>query len=124
MKAKKPKEKSDIKEVESKKEFIKGWKFFSDQFNTKSKEFFERVERALRVLKADHLSTFKYQNQQILKQTEYLAEIKKTCECVEDTLLNVLLAIRQNEYLQAYYPAQNGYNEMKVTGTHPSKTRK
>jgi hypothetical protein len=37
--------------------------------------------------------------------------------------LNVLLAIRQNEYLQAWYPAQQGYPEMKVVGSHPYKTK-
>ena len=38
---------------------------------------------------------------------------------VEETLMNVLLAIRQNEYLQAHYPAQCGAKEMMVAGTHP-----
>jgi hypothetical protein len=37
----------------------------------------------------------------------------------EDTLLNVLVAIRQNEALQAWYPPQQGYPEMKVVGSHP-----
>lgn len=58
-------------------------------------------------------------NKTVSSQDALLKDIKSTNENVEDTLLNVLAAIRQNEYLQAWYPAQKGYPEMKVTGTHP-----
>lgn len=50
-----------------------------------------------------------------------LSRIARTNENAEETLCNVLLAIRQNEYLQAWYPAQHGFSEMKVTGKHPAK---
>jgi len=40
---------------------------------------------------------------------------------LEETTMNVLLAIRQNDYLQAWYPAQQGYAQMKVAGPHPAK---
>jgi 2-hydroxy-3-keto-5-methylthiopentenyl-1-phosphate phosphatase len=52
---------------------------------------------------------------------EFLDRILKSHHNLDETVCNVLLAIRQNEYLQAYYPAQHGYNEMKVTGKHPVK---
>lgn len=49
-----------------------------------------------------------------------LNSVKTVAENSEETLLNVLLAIRQNEYLQAWYPAQKGHSEMKVVGKHPA----
>ncbi len=48
--------------------------------------------------------------------------IKKTTEILErteDTVCNVLLAIRQNQFLQAWYPAQPNSSEMYVSGSHP-----
>jgi flagellar hook-basal body complex protein FliE len=36
----------------------------------------------------------------------------------DETLCNVLLAIRQNEYLQAWYPPQRGNPEQKVVGKY------
>lgn len=57
---------------------------------------------------------FKNQNDSISKYASIAAS-------TEDALLNVLLAIKQNEYLQAYYPEQLGYQAMKVVGSHPSR---
>jgi len=42
---------------------------------------------------------------------------------IEETLSNVLLAVRQNEYLQAWYPEQQGHPEMKVIGRHPCQAK-
>lgn len=47
-----------------------------------------------------------------------LDECLKVMNNVDETLCNVLLAIRQNEYLQAYYPAQNGQPAQMVTGKY------
>lgn len=58
---------------------------------------------------------------EIVKEMENVRIINQN---VEATLCNVLLAIRQNEYLQAWYPAQQGYPEMKVTGKHPIKIKR
>ncbi len=55
------------------------------------------------------------------KNLEKLTEINET---VEETLANVLLAIRQNEYLQAWYPEQQGHPEMKVVGRHPLQAKR
>lgn len=46
---------------------------------------------------------------------------EKTHQMIEETLNNVLVAIKQNEYLQAWYPEQHGYTAGKVTGMHPAK---
>jgi lipoate synthase len=55
---------------------------------------------------------------------ETLEECLKVMNNVDETLCNVLLAIRQNEFLQAYYPAQNGQPSQMVTGryAHVNKT--
>lgn len=52
---------------------------------------------------------------------EFLDSILRSNQNLDETVCNVLLAIRQNEYLQAYYPPQHGFHEMKVTGKHPVK---
>jgi hypothetical protein len=49
---------------------------------------------------------------------EDIQKVVKLNEMVDETLCNVLLAIRQNEYLQAWYPAQNGQAEQKVVGKY------
>lgn len=57
--------------------------------------------------------------EKLQEHDKILMQIKECNENAEQTLLNVLLAIRQNEYLQAWYPAQKGIPEMKITGKHP-----
>lgn len=57
------------------------------------------------------------------EQSESLKEIANTNSNIDETQCNVLLAIRQNEYLQAQYEAQHGYSAMKVIGTHPCKIK-
>jgi hypothetical protein len=59
----------------------------------------------------------------IQKHEKYLSDLKETNRNVEETLINVLLAIRQTEILQAWYPAQKGFPEMKVIGSHPIKVK-
>lgn len=59
---------------------------------------------------------FELKMESIVKAME---KIKNANEIVEESLQNMLLAIRQNEYLQAWYPAQQGHPEMKVVGPHP-----
>lgn len=102
---------------------------------SKCKTTFEEINRANRC-SFDNMkrqfSSLVRQNREILdlikktshEQTQFLNSLAKTNESVSDTLLNVLLAIRQNEYLQAWYPAQHGFPEMKVSGTHPAKLMK
>ena len=49
-----------------------------------------------------------------------LKRIAYTNECVDESLCNVLMAIRQNEYLHAWYPAQKGHKEANIVGMHPA----
>ena len=54
---------------------------------------------------------------------KYLNEIARKMIDIEETIDNVFLAIRQNEFLQAHYPAQHGYADMKIIGKHPAKLK-
>ncbi len=58
------------------------------------------------------------------KYDEALRLSQKQFEIVEETLCNVLLAIRQNEYLQAYYPESQGHPAGKYVGRHPVQERR
>lgn len=49
------------------------------------------------------------------KRNQKFIEISENAEV---TLSNVLLAIRQNSFLQAWYPAQNGRPEQYVVGKY------
>ena len=49
---------------------------------------------------------------------EQLHQMLDVLRNVDETLCNVLFAIRQNEYLQAWYPAQGGVEEQKVVGKY------
>lgn len=52
-----------------------------------------------------------------------MEKVIETNANVNESICNVLLAIRQNEYLQAWYPPQKGYPEMKVVGKHPANIK-
>lgn len=54
------------------------------------------------------------------KQHKTLIECLQVMQTADETLCNVLLAIRQNEFLQAYYPAQNGMPAQRVVGKYVS----
>lgn len=71
--------------------------------------------RSMRIIDETMMACF----EKIKTYHTQVIEVKCTNENVEQTLLNVLLAIRQNEYLQAWYPAQQGHPEQKVIGAHP-----
>ena len=55
---------------------------------------------------------------------KYLQEIARKMSDVDETMGNVLMAIRQNEFLQAHYPEQHGFSAMNVIGKHPAKLMK
>lgn len=74
------------------------------------------IKKEVSLIRNDFLKMIDEMNQSLARSVE----ISQSCE---ENLLNVLLAIKQNEYLQAYYPAQRGYPEMKVVGVHPSKIK-
>lgn len=81
----------------------------------------ESAEMEMKRLQKDHVSLLKMVTEKFSHQNHVLDVTRKVTASCDDTLLNVLLAIRQNEYLQAYYPEQHGYAEMKLTGPHPAK---
>jgi hypothetical protein len=87
------------------------------------KNFFEASFRQLKASIKKNAEVAQYVHGSILKHEKYLNELKKSNQNVDETLCNVLLAIRQNEFLQAWYPAQHGYPDLKVTGKHPAKVK-
>lgn len=66
-------------------------------------------------------SVNKQVTKQLSEQNKILNQLNNSNTNVEETLLNVLLAIRQNECYKAWYPQQMGYPDIKVTGPHPIK---
>lgn len=61
---------------------------------------------------------FKQMMEQLSSQTNILQKVVDINTNVEETLCNVLVAIRQNEYLQAWYPPQQGNSEQYVAGSY------
>ena|ERR1700722_738102 len=88
-----------------------------------TKNFFEASFLRLKSSIKKNAEVANYVHGSILKHEKYLNELKKSNQNVDETLCNVLLAIRQKEFLQAWYPAQQGYPDMKVTGKHPAKVK-
>ena len=84
----------------------------------------QKIESEISTVKKESVSLLHLVNKKFNEQNEVISKCASVSETTEETLLNVLLAIRQNEYLQAWYPAQHGYPEMKVAGTHPAKLKK
>lgn len=101
-----------------------------EEFKSTVKKTLEEINRTVQSLKQDILKNIKGCGEMVsycassLKNNEkFLQDVKHTNENVEETLCNVLVAIRQNEYLQAWHPPQNGFPEMKVIGKHPCKVK-
>lgn len=61
-------------------------------------------------------------NKILKSQDEYMKQNNHLHKMVDESLGNMLLAIKQNIFLQAWFPEQLGFPEMKVTGRHPAKT--
>lgn len=88
-----------------------------------TKNFFNSSLRELKdSIKKNH-EVANYIHGSLLKNQKHLKTLTESNANVEETLANVLLAIKQNEYLQAWYPAQHGYPDLKVTGKHPAKVQ-
>lgn len=84
---------------------------------------FKSMNSEIKKFIAESSNSIKNCTSSIQKHEKYLKDLRTTNQNVEETLLNVLLAIRQNEYLQAWSPEQKGYPEMKVVGIHPIKIK-
>lgn len=102
----------------------------------------EKIEEAVQIERAEIVEELAVKAESIRKRVDTLCRdtkvtfetILKTFRAHEDTLNNmlkkmdsmdemmglVLVAIRQNEYLQAYYPEQHGFPAGKYVGKHPA----
>lgn len=90
----------------------------------KNKTLLENLESVMRQLRKEQIDFLNFLKREFKENSKMLSTTAHSVQHAEDALLNVLLAIRQNEYLQAYYPAQKGHPEMRVTGTHPVNLEK
>lgn len=102
-----------------------GDKIYSDnrELLREHKKFFKESLMEVKAAIKKNAGVANYIHGSLLKYEKALKAVTKSNENVEETLGNVLLAIRQNEYLQAWHPEQHGYPAMKVTGKHPAKVK-
>lgn len=108
-------------------EVIKKFNRDSEKTLKSFEEKSEKITKNSRIILAKVDKLFKRATKYESSSTDLLQSLCKTFEKIyevhssmEETLMNVLLAIRQNESLQAWYPAHKGFEEMKVIGPHPS----
>ena len=98
-----------------------------EKFNEMFKKTYllhQKMESEIREVKKETTSLLAMLTKRLNEQKEAISKSISVSENSEETLLNVLLAIRQNEYLQAWYPEQHGFPEMNVIGSHPIKQLK
>ncbi len=135
------------KKIEIKEE-IKEEKETLEDVRDQAKEFFKKSNKDVREMMAYLKASSKETNREVREMSQYLkdwikvadnklknidskltvyekkmVELTKLNDSIDETLGNVLLAIRQNEYLQAWYPPQQGHEEMKVVGRHPCQAK-
>ena len=101
-------ENEKIKDAEFLSDFIKNLEYKFDRMCKKNETFL-----------AQYLKTFESMHEKIIFYEEKLTRISEANAEIELAISNMLLAIRQNEFLQAWFPAQKGYPAMKVVGKHP-----
>lgn len=97
-------------------------KRYNRKYLSDLRRFLDTTNRHIKSQTKKNNETLRDVYQTVSSHEKKLKEMIKTIQCVDETLCNVLMAIRQNEYLQAYYPAQHGFPDLKVVGTHPAKT--
>lgn len=127
---------------------IKEEKETLESVREQTKEFFKRSDKDVREMLAYLKASSKETNREVREMSQYLkdwikiadnklknidsklavyekkmVELTKLNDSIDETLGNVLLAIRQNEYLHAWYPEQQGHAEMKVVGRHPCQAK-
>ena len=88
------------------------------------RRFQEKMKSEMRSAVKKNNETARDILQTIVGHEKQLKEFNKQSQTIDETLCNVLLAIRQNEYLQAWHSPQHGFPEMKITGKHPAKGAK
>jgi hypothetical protein len=72
----------------------------------RTKSLFESSIRQIKISIKNNAEVVNCIEGSLLKHEKFLKELKKSNENVDETVCNILLAIRQNEYLQAWYPEQ------------------
>lgn len=82
----------------------------SEEMEERLKKLIDNVDTAF----AQILKTFR-------AHEDILHGILIKMENIDEMMSCILIAVRQNEYLQTYYPAQNGMPAGKYVGIHPSK---
>jgi hypothetical protein len=110
---------------------------FEIRTKAEMQEFFEFFKEKQSQINAATKSCLKNLQEASDKNSKQILELKKMLSdyenrlikiteiniAAEETLTNVLLAIRQCEFLQAWYPPQSGYPAMKITGRHPTQAK-
>jgi len=98
---------------------IQEFKDLREKLTEFKNEILNSTELELKALSKSMITFLGKIEKNIIEQNKILNKILDTNKITEETLCNVLLAVRQNEYLQAWYPAQHGFPEQKVVGVHP-----
>lgn len=80
------------------------------------------LDNQMECIQGNYAKLWNLTEKKFKKMEKILKSMEKTNEINGETMTNVLFAIQQNEFFQAYYPAQQGYPAMKVTGSHPIQT--
>lgn len=106
-------EKSDPVEDSSKKE-----DYSQGMMNILTEELHEHRE-ILRQSSAINAKFSLRANQTLEECLDTLKDICKLNEEIEATMCNIMLAIKQNSFLQAWYPEQQGIKEGHFAGPHP-----
>lgn len=86
-------------------------KLFQKEFR-ENRKIFQSIKKQLQI---DH-----NKDEKTLQNCfETLQNICRVNEEIEATICNVMIAIKQNSFLQAWYPEQQGINEGLFSGPHP-----
>lgn len=111
----------------------KATKTLEEQFASieeKNEKSIKEVKDFLKSIKSTVESLIKKNNESMVEvfkmvqsHQKFLDEMQKSFDVVDETMGCILLAVRQNEYLQTWYPEQNGFPAMKACGLHPSKIK-
>lgn len=89
-----------------------------DLHNSFAKEFRENRK----IFNSIRKDLDRQQNKNLATLQECAQTLDRICklnEEIEATICNVMIAIKQNSYLQAWYPEQQGIDEGNFSGAHP-----
>lgn len=110
----KPKEDAVMKEQ---KMFYLEW--FNTNFSKQLNDEFKEHRKMLTHINDTNKKALKNANASLDGCLFMLEQIMKVHEEIQATICNVMLAIKQNSYLQAWYPEQQGIEAGHFSGPHP-----